>query len=748
MPLGQRPGDKSESRYCGIETEFHDDMPQLLTYSLSGGFDFVVAPLVDPSYRPSIRNNNGGATILPVSASDLVLNPSQWSSHVVGKISSWIDLDSDNEEVRLDSEITLKQEIAWASHLSLQACILPAPRRGSCGNYARCVNQILQGNNMQLWLRVPLEKSEIVDGSTDADCDLTGGRMLDSWECWNTFRLLCEHHSQLGVALDILSSLPCNNSVWRWFGEPVRAAIVHTNSFLTNARGYPCLSKRHQKLITGFFNHSVQIVISGSLLHNIAGDSGDEVLPAIDDDSPIEALPARHELKPYLDYVAYLYQRLDPLPEQERFELGYRDFLQSPLQPLMDNLEAQTYETFEKDVVKYSQYQRAICKALINRVPDEQASTTITVLMVVGAGRGPLVRASLQSLCTSSNASDSCHDIFRHFFLPQASNSQLPVQLFLHPVKSSCCHHFRSGLLAYSSSTDSFNYICFMSRICKDVSKRGKLWHLASLRCFLCFCTLAAEETGRKLKVYAVEKNPNAVITLHSLVKLEGWEDAVTIISSDMRCWNAPEKADILVSELLGSFGDNELSPECLDGAQRFLKPDGISIPSSYTSFLQPVTATKLYNDVKSHKDLAHFETAYVVKLHRVARLAPTLPVFTFTHPEYSNKGNERYKRLRFEIPLDTGSAVVHGFAGYFDAILYNDVHLGIEPSTVTPNMFSWFPIFFPLREPLYVPRGSTIEVHFWRRSGATKVWYEWCVTSPSTSPIHNSNGRSYWVGL
>ncbi|XP_042468975.1 protein arginine N-methyltransferase 5-like [Zingiber officinale] len=654
MPLGQRPGDKSESRYCGIETEFHDDMPQLLTYSLSGGFDFVVAPLVDPSYRPSIRNNNGGATILPVSASDLVLNPSQWSSHVVGKISSWIDLDSDNEEVRLDSEITLKQEIAWASHLSLQACILPAPRRGSCGNYARCVNQILQGNNMQLWLRVPLEKSEIVDGSTDADCDLTGGRMLDSWECWNTFRLLCEHHSQLGVALDILSSLPCNNSVWRWFGEPVRAAIVHTNSFLTNARGYPCLSKRHQKLITGFFNHSVQIVISGSLLHNIAGDSGDEVLPAIDDDSPIEALPARHELKPYLDYVAYLYQRLDPLPEQERFELGYRDFLQSPLQPLMDNLEAQTYETFEKDVVKYSQYQRAICKALINRVPDEQASTTITVLMVVGAGRGPLVRASLQ----------------------------------------------------------------------------------------------AAEETGRKLKVYAVEKNPNAVITLHSLVKLEGWEDAVTIISSDMRCWNAPEKADILVSELLGSFGDNELSPECLDGAQRFLKPDGISIPSSYTSFLQPVTATKLYNDVKSHKDLAHFETAYVVKLHRVARLAPTLPVFTFTHPEYSNKGNERYKRLRFEIPLDTGSAVVHGFAGYFDAILYNDVHLGIEPSTVTPNMFSWFPIFFPLREPLYVPRGSTIEVHFWRRSGATKVWYEWCVTSPSTSPIHNSNGRSYWVGL
>jgi type II protein arginine methyltransferase len=38
----------------------------------------------------------------------------------------------------------------------------------------------------------------------------------------------------------------------------------------------------------------------------------------------------------------------------------------------------------------------------------------------------------------------------------------------------------------------------------------------------------------------------------------------------------------IKVSELLGSFGDNELSPECLDGAQKFLKSDGISIPSWY----------------------------------------------------------------------------------------------------------------------------------------------------------------------
>lgn len=54
--------------------------------------------------------------------------------------------------------------------------------------------------------------------------------------------------------------------------------------------------------------------------------------------------------------------------------------------------------------------------------------------------------------------------------------------------------------------------------------------------------------------------------------RFEEWGDQVTVVSCDMREWEAPEKADIIVSELLGSFGDNELSPECLDGAQHFLK--------------------------------------------------------------------------------------------------------------------------------------------------------------------------------
>ena len=41
------------------------------------------------------------------------------------------------------------------------------------------------------------------------------------------------------------------------------------------------------------------------------------------------------------------------------------------LQPLMDNLESGTYEVFEKDPVKYREYQNAIYHALVDRVDIE-----------------------------------------------------------------------------------------------------------------------------------------------------------------------------------------------------------------------------------------------------------------------------------------------------------------------------------------------------------------------------------------
>lgn len=75
-------------------------------------------------------------------------------------------------------------------------------------------------------------------------------------------------------------------------------------------------------------------------------------------------------------------------------------------------------------------------------------------------------------------------------------------------------------------------------------------------------------------------------------------------------------------------------------------------------------------------------------------------------------------------------------------------VHLSTHPPTHTPDMFSWFPIYFPLREPMHCPAGADIHMSMWRCIAPYKVWYEWAITHPSTTPIHNPTGRSYYVGL
>ena len=47
-----------------------------------------------------------------------------WNSLVVGKLSSYIDLDNEDEKVRKHSEKTLEQELSFAGHLGLPAVMI------------------------------------------------------------------------------------------------------------------------------------------------------------------------------------------------------------------------------------------------------------------------------------------------------------------------------------------------------------------------------------------------------------------------------------------------------------------------------------------------------------------------------------------------------------------------------------------------------------------------------------------------
>ncbi|OQS03460.1 arginine N-methyltransferase [Thraustotheca clavata] len=608
----------------GLETTFCQDLPSKLDKLYEERISCIVAPLFHPRFRRDanvISDNRDG----PETRSDLVLDSRGWTSSVVGLLSTWVDFDSSCELIRLTAEKVFKQEIAWASHLSLAAVMTPSLHATrSNANYARLLNQAAtQAQYTQFWVKVPL----YYPGKFDED----DPSFVETWEGWNSLRSMCEYNSKIYVALEITADLPDKRILDRWLGEPIAAVIIPTEIFLTNKKGYPTLSKMHQKFFLQLFQHKIRYFIKGRPYHH-------------------------GRYLPYVQYLEHLWSTRSSCSDAKAdFEAPYLDYLQAPLQPLMDNLESQTYETFEQDPVKYQQYEIAITQALADTPKDK-----VSIVMVVGAGRGPLVRCSLR----------------------------------------------------------------------------------------------AAEKAQRTIKMYAVEKNPNAVITLRNMKISEKW-DNVKIIASDMRVWKAPEKADIMVSELLGSFGDNELSPECLDGAQAFLHENGISIPCRYTSFVAPISSSKLWNEVKSLKSvqsthLKNFETPYVVRLHQIYSFARPQPCFTFDHPNRDTIiDNRRFHQLSFEVQEN---GVLHGLAGYFDSVLYGDTCISINPETLdlSPGMFSWFPIFFPLRTPLQVREGDLIDVCFWRQVGGGKVWYEWTVGINNTnwSPIHNPNGRSYWIGL
>ncbi|KRX47542.1 Protein arginine N-methyltransferase 5 [Trichinella murrelli] len=257
-------------------------------------------------------------------------------------------------------------------------------------------------------------------------------------------------------------------------------------------------------------------------------------------------------------------------------------------------------------------------------------------------------------------------------------------------------------------------------------------------------------------QLIAVEKNINAVSTLDHLNKTK-WNRKVHIVHSDVRKFKPPAKADIIVSEMLGSFGDNELSPECLYEAMKFLKPDGVCIPQFYQSYLSPVHAPKLhYNAAQYRKQVEYndaLECGYVVYPATAFVIDYPKPLFPFTHKSerrltcatYINvamlKGDGKCIVLKFRSEID---CELSGFLGYFYCILYKDHALSILPSNHTPNMRSWFSMFFPLVTPVMVKAGAEIEIHFWRNTGHGKVWYEWWLAKPTVLPVQNPNGRSW----
>jgi len=587
----------------------------------------------------------------------------------------------------------------------------------------------------------------------------TSGKNIDpfhAWQVWDEVRTICKYSTRLFVALALPSELPAPAVLNRWYSEPVRILILSGTTFKDNAKGYPSLTSEHQQYILRLMKSRTApwlIISDASTLKNTSNEPGNiqsGTFPTLG-----EAKHMSIQEDPHILYVRNLQKKQTPLTAVDRFGAGYQDYLQAPLQPLTVNLESITYEVFEKDPIKYEWYEKATARALHDWI--EQGKPTSNpdgrvVVAVVGAGRGPLVSRAIK----------------------------------------------------------------------------------------------AAEDVGVEIDMWALEKNPNAFVLLQRHNETR-WAQQVSLVKSDMRTWLGPQtnndlssvrktynvdpeeienntnreksqslekvgsydtgssyrlpqihryKIDILISELLGSFADNELSPECLDGVQHLLNPThGISIPASYTAHFTPIAAPKLHADISLsmvNVNPTAAELPYVVMLDAIDFLSTTtsretldktmhnstkpksfanlfsnssstsrqssasaastskssskdpqpLPIihtaWSFHHPNTalpaalsastspSNSHNARHTKITFPIPHQ---GTCHGLAGYFETILYPGVELSTNPLTMeekSAGMISWFPIFFPFKNPLFLPQNGVVDVSMWRQTDDRKVWYEW----------------------
>jgi protein arginine N-methyltransferase 5 len=140
--------------------------------------------------------------------------------------------------------------------------LLPTPHFHST-SYAAFVNSaLLSAGYLSFWLRIPLV-SPYKQSGEDARRTSGGRNIDDPWEWWNNFRTACEFHANLGVALEITADLPSQSVLDRWIGEPIKAAIIPTSTFITNAKGYPVLSQAHQKFVKKLFYYNVQLLVKG-----------------------------------------------------------------------------------------------------------------------------------------------------------------------------------------------------------------------------------------------------------------------------------------------------------------------------------------------------------------------------------------------------------------------------------------------------------------------------------------------------
>ena len=201
---------------------------------------------------------------------------------------------------------------------------------------------------------------------------------------------------------------------------------------------------------------------------------------------------------------------------------------------------------------------------------------------VLGAGRGPLIGCTLRAVKSFNDASFLAYHTARANANDVAVGDLVLVDVMICGVeKNSNAYANLTSSCDYGSGSDQRRKKATRVELCVDDSNDDIVFPPGKVR--LVRGDMRDSKTEEKIVSYFEELN-----------RIGGGEYGSNSKSNYV---------DLVVSELLGSFGDNELSPECLDGMENgttrlMRKGETVMIPNNYRTSLAPISSPTLHRNV------------------------------------------------------------------------------------------------------------------------------------------------------
>ena len=251
-------------------------------------------------------------------------------------------------------------------------------------------------------------------------------------------------------------------------------------------------------------------------------------------------------------------------------------------------------------------------------------------------------------------------------------------------------------------------------------------------------------------KVYAIEES-NAIDLAVEIAKANGLDGQIEFINDNSMNVTLPEKANVLVSETLGSFGIDENTLAFTgDARDRFLEAGGALIPRWLDLYAAPFDDAGIYDkiDFWRHIPGIDFAPAFDVFSRKLMveevgadsllGLPSAIAAIDLTAPL------ETVFERRLYMQIDR-PGTIHGVAGWFRATLADGVDIITSPRDPSTH---WKQAVLPFREPIDVIKGDVLD---WSmrleakgpQSDDTQISYDYCCTQMKNELNLESTGRN-----